>query len=169
MTPQQLEARVNRLIDSITLTSFTYTRRGLFDRHKVIVTAMLTFKIMERLGELTEQQLDFLIIGKMDPNPGNMPEVTRAYLNETNWAMCKALEQMEYFHKIGLCSSLDVEHLQWKRWCDQEQPELAELPKAFKDISAFNKLLLLRSMRPDRILNALTLFISDRMGTEYVE
>jgi len=55
MTPQQLEARVNRLIDSITLTSFTYTRRGLFDRHKVIVTAMLTFKIMERLGELTAQ------------------------------------------------------------------------------------------------------------------
>jgi len=27
----------------------------------------------------------------MDPNPGQMPEITKSYLNENNWAMCKAL------------------------------------------------------------------------------
>jgi len=57
-------------------------------------------------------------MGKMDPNPGTMPEITRGYLNETNWACCKALEQIHYFHQTNLCSSLDVENLQWKRWCD---------------------------------------------------
>jgi dynein heavy chain, axonemal len=76
---------------------------------------------------------------------------------------------MEFFHKNNLCSSLDVEHLQWKRWCDQEKPELAELPKAFKDITPFNKLLLLRAMRSDRLLNALTMFIEKNMGVDYVE
>jgi len=37
-------------------------------------------------------------MGKMDPNPGTMPEITRGYLNETNWACCKALQQIHYFH-----------------------------------------------------------------------
>jgi hypothetical protein len=31
-------------------------------------------------------------MGKMDLNPGSMPEVTRGYLTEVNWASCKALE-----------------------------------------------------------------------------
>jgi dynein heavy chain, axonemal len=62
-----------------------------------------------------------------------------------------------------------VEHLQWKRWCDQEKPEITDLPKAFKDIKPFHKLLVLRALRPDRILSALSLFIEDQMGTPYIE
>jgi len=70
------------LIESITYTSFTYTRRGLFERHKVIVTAMLTFRILIKKGIVPENEIEHLIMGKLDPNPGTMPEVTRSYLNE---------------------------------------------------------------------------------------
>ncbi len=169
MSPKSLSKRVDKLIDSITYTSFLYTRRGLFEKHKIIVTTMLTLRILIRQGKLNESEVAHLIVGKMDPNPGSMPEVTRTYLNETNWALCKALEQIPYFHQNNLCSSLDVEHLQWKRWCDQEKSEIADLPKAFKDIAVFHKLLLLRALRPDRILSALTIFIFDVMGEPYVE
>ena len=160
---------MDKLIESITYVSFCYTRRGLFERHKIIVTAMLTLRIMIRMGKLNDTEVNHLILGKMDPNPGTMPEITRSYLNETNWACCKALESIGYFHQNNLCSSLDVEHLQWKRWCDQEKPEMTDLPKAFKDITAFHKLLLLRSLRPDRLLSALTIFIVEQMGEPYVE
>lgn len=83
---------MDALIESITFTSFTYTRRGLFERHKIIITTMLTLRIMIRKGDLKEEEVDHLIMGKIDPNPGSMPEVTRSYLNEANWASCKALE-----------------------------------------------------------------------------
>jgi dynein heavy chain, axonemal len=73
---------VDALIESITFTSFNYTRRGLFERHKIIITAMLTLRIMIKKNLLTEHEVDHLIMGKMDPNPGSMPEVTRSYLNE---------------------------------------------------------------------------------------
>jgi hypothetical protein len=33
----------------------------------------------------------------------------------------------------------------------------------------FHKLLLLRSMRPDRLLSALTMFIEDKMGSQFIE
>ena len=46
---------------------------------------------------------------------------------------------------------------------------MTDLPKAFKDITAFHKLLLLRSLRPDRLLSALTMFIIEQMGEVYTE
>lgn len=98
MTPRSLQKRVEKLIESITYTSFCYTRRGLFERHKIIVTTMLTLRVMIRQNKLSDNEVNHLILGKMDPNPGTMPEITRGYLNETNWACCKALEGIQYFH-----------------------------------------------------------------------
>jgi len=43
------------------------------------------------------------------------------------------------------------------------------LPKSFKDLSKFHRLLLLRAMRPDRLSSALVDFIATEMGTKYVE
>ena len=43
------------------------------------------------------------------------------------------------------------------------------MPKAFKDITSFHRLLLLRALRPDRLMSALTIFIFDQMGEQYVE
>lgn len=43
---------------------------------------MLTFRILIKKGIVPENEIDHLIMGKVDPNPGSMPEVTRSYLNE---------------------------------------------------------------------------------------
>jgi len=48
LTPVSLKKRVNQLIDSITYTSFSYARRGLFERHKLIVSTMLALRILLR-------------------------------------------------------------------------------------------------------------------------
>lgn len=48
MSPGSLKKRVNELIESITYTAFQYTRRGLFEKHKLIVTTMLNFRILIR-------------------------------------------------------------------------------------------------------------------------
>jgi len=48
MTPKSLDKRVNDLTESITYQAFNYTRRGTFESHKLIVSTMLTFRIMVR-------------------------------------------------------------------------------------------------------------------------
>jgi len=48
MTPKSLDKRVNDLTESITYQAFNYTRRGTFENHKLIVSTMLTFRIMIR-------------------------------------------------------------------------------------------------------------------------
>lgn len=47
--------------------------------------------------------------------------------------------------------------------------DVGELPKSYKEISKFHKLLLYRAMRPDRVASALTSFVGEIMGERYVE
>jgi len=53
MSPRSLNKRVDSLIDSITSTSFNFTRKGLLEKHKLIVSTMLTLRILLRKGILS--------------------------------------------------------------------------------------------------------------------
>ena len=64
---------------------------------------------------------------------------------------------------------MEQEALQWKKWYGEEKAEQADLPKSFKDISAFHRLLLLRAMRPDRLNNALKDFVAQNLGIEFTQ
>lgn len=57
----------------------------------------------------------------------------------------------------------------WRKWYSDGEPELSDLPKSVKDVSLFHRILLLRALRPDRMLNALKAFVKENMGEEFVE
>ena len=54
---------------------------------------------------------------------------------------------------------MEQEALQWGKWYGEEKAELADLPKTFKDVSMFRRLLILRAIRPDRLTSALNIFV----------
>lgn len=105
MTPEELKARIDQLIDSISMVAFHFTRRGLFEKHKLIVSSMLTFRILQRSGELNAKEIEHLILGKADLNPPPVPEPLKAFLTEGIWANIKGLEQLTVFSSLG--SSLE--------------------------------------------------------------
>jgi len=59
--------------------------------------------------------------------------------------------------------------LQWRKWYNEEKAESADLPKTFKELKKFHRLLLLRAMRPDRLSSALNIYIEEIMGKDYVD
>jgi dynein heavy chain, axonemal len=59
--------------------------------------------------------------------------------------------------------------LLWKKWFEEEKAEAAPLPMTFADISPFHKLMLIKIMRTDRITSALTRYVGESMGTNYIE
>lgn len=154
MSPRSLKKRVDELIESLTYTAYQTTRRGLFENHKLIVATMLCLRVLLRSEELNSDEVDHLIIGKVDHNPTTMPDALKSFLNDNIWASCKALETIHQFQ--GFCQSLETDVLQWKKWYSEEKAETADLPKAFKELSKFHRLLLLRALRPDRLPSALS-------------
>lgn len=56
LSDDDLELRIGELVESITSTSWDYLRRGLFDKHKVVVISILCFRIKVKKGQLPIEQ-----------------------------------------------------------------------------------------------------------------
>lgn len=99
MTPRTLKKRVEELTESITYEAFNYTRRGTFERHKVIVATMLTFRINIRKGIINEEEVAALIKKEVASDPPQQPN-NLSFINESLWSAVKGLESVKVFENI---------------------------------------------------------------------
>jgi NAD(P)-dependent dehydrogenase (short-subunit alcohol dehydrogenase family) len=53
-SPEELQKRLDYLLENITYQVFNFSRRGLFDRHKLILATQLTIKVLSREGKLKD-------------------------------------------------------------------------------------------------------------------
>ncbi|CAM9264603.1 unnamed protein product [Hapterophycus canaliculatus] len=166
MTDEELAARCVILVDAVTMTVFNYVRRGLFERDKLTVATMLTLKILVNDGILAQEEVDYLVMSKASMDPGNMGPLGE-WLPETIWPKLKSLERIKRFQNIGDAMQSDSDD--WQAWFDDEKADQAKLPGEFeKSLNSFDRLILLRAMRPDRVSTALAKWIGQTMGMNYV-
>ncbi|RYG70338.1 hypothetical protein EON64_00425, partial [archaeon] len=152
--------RVSNLRASLRITIYTMVSRGLFVRHKLIFLAQLTFNLMKRgnLGEdnmLNDIHFQFLLRGprkEAEENPLN-------WLSKSAWDSVLALSEMEEFNKLP--SDLVEASPRFREWFNHITPESEKLPLdwAALDRTPFQKMLVVRCLRPDRIATALLDFI----------
>ena len=123
-------------------------------------------QIFVRNGTLDATAVNVLIEGPSAQDPGSMGPLTD-WLPEALWARVKALEQVK--PKLGKLGD-DMQNMsaQWQKWFDLEKPDMVPCPGAYKDVEPLYLLLILRALRPDRLTTALTSFISDLLGPDYV-
>ena len=163
---QQIETRCECLKDSITLTLFNYIRRGLFESDKLTVLTSLALKILVNDNKLDPQEAQYLVQNKTIADAGNMGPL-KEWLPESIWAKVKALEGLDCF--AGLGNSMQSDSDEWSAWIDVEDVENAKLPGSYEtDLTTFQKLILLRTLRSDRLPTCLRAFIGDTMGKQYV-
>jgi len=166
LTDEELAARCLVLIDSITRTVFNYVRRGVFEMDKLTVATLLTLRIAVNDKILPQEDVDYLVDGKLNPDPGNMGPLFE-WLPAAIWPRVKALEGLKRFNGLG--DAMQSESDDWQRWFDSEMPEVAKFPGDYqKNLGIFDRLIVLRAMRPDRVTTALRHWIEEMMGKEYV-
>merc|ERR1719421_1413560 len=171
LTGKDLKKRVELLSGIVTLFVWKYMARGLFDAHKLIVASMLAFRILVRNKTLDGGEVNTMYLCPPDPAPPPMPENCKSWITDQQWAMLKTLEGVPVFKSTSgaLTQNLEQDSLGWKRWFSEEKAEIADLPRSFRDITPFYRLMLLRVLRPDRIGAALTQFVQDSLGQDYIE
>ena len=168
MTDQQRNQRVTDLVTAITEFSFYYVRRGLFESHKLIFATLLTFRILLKAGKIIPRELSFLIEGKK----GELEEVsatTKEILKDYQIANVKGLEELEIFAGLLDIISSNSESTYWRKWLKDEKAEESDMPKSQSKLTEFQKLLIIKALRPDRITSAITNYIRDNMGDKYIE
>jgi dynein heavy chain len=116
MDPKTFATRVEDLIDSLTINSFEFVRRGLFDKHKLIVSSILCFRILIKKQILTEQEVTHLVLGKIAMDNPKQPDSLK-WMEYNQYIACKGLEQLPKFTNFG--QSLDSDKTYWQKWYNE--------------------------------------------------
>lgn len=167
----QDDSRVGELVLSIRQTIYQWISRGLFERHKIIFLAMMTFRLMQKKIikiDWTEQLMNFMIncVPKIE---GSNPLVE--WMPNSAWYSALALAENEEFRKLP--DSMEKElPARFRDWFNEVNPENSKLPSDWRKLDAqpFLKLCVIRALRPDRMTNALVWFIRNVLprGQEFV-
>merc|ERR1711871_32633 len=164
LTPasEDLTQRIKDMVEVSCFTVFSYVASGLFEQHKLVYASQLCFKIQASRGEIDAVAFDFLLRGGYEQADNPIEE----WLSNDNWYMVKALEvKLEQFS--GISADMEGSAKRWREWVEDPRAEAEPLPGDWKRLGAFDRLLVIRCLRPDRMTEALSTLVSDVMGSKY--
>jgi dynein heavy chain len=161
-----IDDRFKNLMATISFVIFAYVTRGLFERDRILFSSQLGTRIMNRRGELPVDEQDFLIKAPRVMDGAERSEALQ-WLPEQCWATVQALAENLPEVFSSLPADLEGSNKRWKEFFDNEQPENEKLPGEFNRVSGFQRLLVMRALRPDRMVLAMKYWVRDEMGVEY--
>ena len=72
--------------------------------------------------------------------------------------------------KPSFCEMFRADPAAWKHVYDSATPETEDIPEPWRsDLDAFQKLLVLRTIRPDKLTRAIQLYVDASMGRKFIE
>ena len=163
--------RLAQLKKAVSLVIFNFVRQGLFEKDKLTVATLFTWRIMVDEGMLSKGYVDTLVRGRQSEEVSNRGQDLSRWLTEVAWARLKAVEEdlastNPLFENLSEKIAADCD--EWEEWYDKPESEMFPMPNDFKTLDEFSKLLLLRIFRPDRLPFALTEYIKDKLGEDFV-
>uniref|UniRef100_A0A3P8NTX1 Dynein axonemal heavy chain 11 n=1 Tax=Astatotilapia calliptera TaxID=8154 RepID=A0A3P8NTX1_ASTCA len=158
-----VNSRVNTLIDCVTYSTFNYISRGLFERDKLTFTAQLAFQLLLMSKEIVVRELDFLLRFNIDHSYISPLD----FLSNSAWSAIKVMSFTDEFR--GLDRDIEGSPKRWKKLVESECPEKEKFPQEWKGKSSLQKLIMMRALRPDRMTYALRNFVEEKLGVKYTE
>uniref|UniRef100_A0A8C2JKF3 Dynein heavy chain 10, axonemal-like n=1 Tax=Cyprinus carpio TaxID=7962 RepID=A0A8C2JKF3_CYPCA len=151
-----LPTRLKNIMDTLTQNVYNYGCTGLFERHKLLFSFNMTIKIEQGEGRAPQDELEFFLKGRSNLSLEKSKRKKLCdWLPDQGWEDIVRL--MELFpNEFGtLADDIEKNPEEWKKWYDLDAPEQASFPMKYKDnLTPFQKLLLMRCFRLDRVYRA---------------
>ncbi|MGH0188509.1 UNVERIFIED_CONTAM: hypothetical protein FKN15_030142 [Acipenser sinensis] len=165
----KLEERISNLNEYHTYAVCRYTCRGLFERHKMLFSFQMCSKILEVAGKLNMDEHNFFLRGGVVlDKEGQMDNPCTGWLSDANWDNITELEKLTNFH--GIMNSFEQYPRDWQAWFTSDEPETATLPGEWENAcNEQQRMLIVRSLRQDRVAFCVTSFIINNLGSKFIE
>ncbi|KAM7358701.1 dynein heavy chain 3, axonemal isoform 1-T1 [Cochliomyia hominivorax] len=163
---KDLNERLEHLNNYFTKSIYQNVCRSLFEKDKLVISLVMCLGIMMSKGKINKSHLLFFLTGgvglqSIPPNPAP------AWLPEKAWfqlVLASNLEGLANFYKKF---EKDIEA--WKKFYDLSSPEEAEYPPPYDQIDEMLSLIVLKCLRPDKVVPAVRNFITRNMDRSFVE
>ena len=167
----ELQERIKNLNEYHTFFVYRSTCRALFEMHKLLFSFQITAKIMLGAKKMNQQEHDFFLRGgQVFDKSEQPPNPCSDWISETAWDNITELDKLPNFRNI--MSSFESSARDWREWYRHPEPETpaARLPGEWENrCSEMQRCIIVRCLRPDRIVFATTLFIVNNLGAKFTE
>eukprot|EP00775_Hariotina_reticulata_P006671 gene6671-6895_t len=164
-----LPTRLQLLNDHFTFFLYQNVCRSLFEKDKLLFALTLAVKLKLDVGAVSSSELRFLLTGGVAvgdlPSPNPAPD----WISDKCWGeLCRSASLGPEWE--GLATHV-AEHLdEWRTLYDSFSPQTEMLPGDWEQrLEPFQRLLLLRALRLDKLTPAITKYVTDTMGSRFVE
>uniref|UniRef100_A0A3P8VN13 Dynein axonemal heavy chain 2 n=1 Tax=Cynoglossus semilaevis TaxID=244447 RepID=A0A3P8VN13_CYNSE len=163
----KLEERINNLNEYHTYAVY-YACRGLFEAHKLLFSFQMCAKILEVAGKLNVDEYSFFLRGGLVlDKEEQMNNPCNNWLTDSCWDNITELNKLTNLH--GIMDSFKDHPDDWNLWFTSADPENAALPNWENSCDDLQKMLVVRSLRQDRVPYCVTSFIIKNLGPRFVE
>ncbi|KAF0872101.1 DYH10 protein, partial [Crocuta crocuta] len=164
-----LMKRLRNIMDTLTFNIYNYGCTGLFERHKLLFSFNMTIKIEQAEGRVPQEELDFFLKGNISLEKSQRKKPC-AWLSDQGWEDIMLLSEMFSDSFGNLPNDVEKHPAVWQEWYDLDSLEQFPFPLGYDDsITPFQKLLILRCFRVDRVYRAVTDYVTLTMGEKYVQ
>lgn len=160
--------RIRIVQETFGLLLYQNVSRTLFARHNLILAFVMCIGLLrlKSTSGTEDSQLEFLLAdGSLFENPHANPAPD--WLNNRTWddiARTTCLPALTDFY-LKFIENID----QWREYCELSEPEEVSFPEPFQLVQPLVKLIIIKCLRPDRLVRAIQLSIINEMGYRFVE
>ncbi|KAJ3073863.1 Dynein heavy chain 7, axonemal [Podochytrium sp. JEL0797] len=163
-----LDTRLNTLNKHFTESLYCNVCRSLFEKDKLVFSFMLCISILKGRNEIDSDEWRFLVTGGIGIGDISLANPDPSWMTEKSWGDVCLLSNLQGFQGLSKAFPDDVD--QWKRLFESTDPHKVDFPGQWRNqLNSFQKLLVLRCLRPDKLTAALQLYIIEKLGKRFVE
>jgi dynein heavy chain len=172
----QLEERLESLNASFTSTLYLNVCMSLFEKDKLLFSFLLCLKIMTGQGKLDPSQIRFFMQGNTRMGLEQANPAANSWLTDKIWGEILALSKFKVFdHLPADFKQMPAGLAKYEAVYNSNDPA-AEVDKIlgveeedYEKFKRFDRLCLLRCLRPDAVVPAIMLFVKEEMGQKFIE
>ena len=142
--------------------------RSLFEKDKLLFSFLLCLRLAEFKGSITSELTRFLLTGGVA-----LDDVLPPKPADSEWISARSWGEMDRLSKMGsfklFLDSISTETPKWKELYDSGEPQNVPYPDSVKDrFNSFEKLLILRTIRPDKLIPAVQNYVVEELGEKFI-
>eukprot|EP00949_MAST-11_sp_MAST-11-sp1_P002825 g2825.t1 len=152
--------RVTKIVEAMTYIVYRYMNRALYGSHRLVYVLLVACKILTTAAVVNPLEVTLLLKGGASLDAATVRENPFSWLDLPAWLNVMQLSKSCAFF-AHLPEELARSEAIWKRWYEENEPEKLIVPDYDSRLTSgdaargsFLKLLLVRSLRPDRTILA---------------
>jgi dynein heavy chain len=163
-----IDQRITNINEYFTFSLFSNVCRSLFEKHKLLYSFLLCIRVLMNDDKIDMDEWKFLLTGATINSEKKMSNPAPDWLSGRAWSEILALSTLQSFSNFEVDFRDFIDS--YRVIFDSQLPHKERLPGRWNEsLTGFQKILVLRCLRADRVTSAIQDFVASQLGDRFVE